>query len=423
VSRGRTSSALRSASYIGVVRYQVLAADYDGTLAHHGVLDAETRDALERFRRSGRKVVLVTGRELGDLARVCPDLAVFDVIVAENGAVLHWPPTRETRALCEGPKPAFAEALRARGVSPLSVGHVIVATWEPHQAAVLETIHDMGLELQVIFNKGAVMVLPTGVNKATGLAAALEHLGLSPHNAVGVGDAENDHAFLASCECAVAVANALDGVKAKADLVTRGDHGAGVRELVDRVLGSDLAELAPKLRRHDILLGHRLDAESDGDAAEVRLPAHGANLLVVGHSGGGKTTFTASLLDWMRAAGEPPVVIRTIPGTADRRRHVKKYAAGDVGADRSFYFRGPKGKLNLRAQNLELFLQLADGVDDETWMHHLERGDYSKWVYETIKDEDLAADIEAVERSPSGAPRETRAQVRGAIEARYTKPA
>ena len=48
----------------------------------------------------------------------------------------------------------------------------------------------------MIFNKGAVMILPSGVNKATGLAAALEELGLSPHNVVGVGDAENDHAFL-----------------------------------------------------------------------------------------------------------------------------------------------------------------------------------------------------------------------------------
>src|SRR5207302_6436284 len=116
---------------------------------------------------------------------------------------------------------------------PVSVGRVIVATWQPHEHAVLEAIHELGLELQVIFNKGAVMVLPAGVNKATGLAAALEEMGLSPHNAVGVGDAENDHAFLGLCECSAVVANALPSLKERADLVTRGDHGAGVVELIE----------------------------------------------------------------------------------------------------------------------------------------------------------------------------------------------
>ena len=112
---------------------------------------------------------------------------------------------------------------------------MIVATWEPHEAKPSsKTIHDLGLELQVIFNKGAVMVLPSGVNKATGLAAALAELGLSPHNAVGVGDAENDHAFLRVCECSAAVANALPAVKDTADIVMKGDHGAGVAELIDQ---------------------------------------------------------------------------------------------------------------------------------------------------------------------------------------------
>src|SRR4029453_10028158 len=125
----------------------------------------------------------------------------------ENGAVIHRPATRETRALAERPPERFAELLRERKVSPLSVGDVIVATWQPHEETVLEAIRACGLELQVIFNKGAVMVLPSGVNKAVGLAAALAEMKLSPHNAVGIGDAENDHAFLAPCECSVAVPN------------------------------------------------------------------------------------------------------------------------------------------------------------------------------------------------------------------------
>src|SRR5206468_1017620 len=110
-------------------------------------------------------------------------------------------------------------------------------------------IREMGLELQVIFNKDAVMVLPSGVNKATGLASALAELGLSPHNVVGVGDAENDHAFLAYCEAAVAVDNALPMLKERADLVTRAGHGAGVVELIDRMIADDLGDLVPRLGR------------------------------------------------------------------------------------------------------------------------------------------------------------------------------
>jgi HAD superfamily hydrolase (TIGR01484 family) len=106
-----------------------------------------------------------------------------------------------------------------------------VATWHPNETVVLETIAELGLELQVIFNKGAVMVLPSGVNKATGLAAALHELDLSRHNVVGVGDAENDHAFLALCECSVAVANALPALAERCDLVTAAERGAGVEEL------------------------------------------------------------------------------------------------------------------------------------------------------------------------------------------------
>src|SRR5207249_8971379 len=118
-------------------------------------------------------------------------------------------------------------------------------------------IRQLGLERQVIFNKGAVMVLPSGVNKASGLDAALEELGLSHHNCVAVGDAENDHAFLRRAECAVAVANALPALKDVADLVTTADHGQGVREMVEQLIATDLAELEPRLARHAIPLGAR----------------------------------------------------------------------------------------------------------------------------------------------------------------------
>ena len=193
------------------MRYLTLCTDYDGTIAHDGQVDEATLAALEELRTSGRKLVLVTGREIDDLQKVFPRLDLFERVVAENGALIYRPATREERVLHEPPPARFIEELRRRGVENVSAGRCIVATWTPNEGHVLETIRDLGLELQVIFNKGAVMVLPSGINKATGLKAALDELNISVHNSVGVGDAENDHAFLSICECSAAVANALAG--------------------------------------------------------------------------------------------------------------------------------------------------------------------------------------------------------------------
>jgi HAD superfamily hydrolase (TIGR01484 family) len=226
---------------LAAMRYLALACDYDGTLAAEGRVDEETLAAIERLRASGRHLILVTGRELGDLVRVFPRVDLFERVVAENGALLYRPASREEELLAEPPPEKFIHHVKARGVTPLSAGRVIVATWQPNEKVILDIIRDLGLELQVIFNKGAVMVLPPSINKATGLKAALDEIGLSPHNTVGVGDAENDHAFLGICECGVAVANALPALKERADFVTRGACGAGVRELIDELLATDLA--------------------------------------------------------------------------------------------------------------------------------------------------------------------------------------
>src|SRR5438105_5535081 len=135
------------------MRYHALAADYDGTLAHHGQLDDTTRAALRRLRESGRKTIMVTGRQLDDLLSFLPEPELFDRIVAENGAVVYEPATKDVRLLAEAPPPEFAEELRRRGVDSVAVGRVIVASWEPHQDTIFHTIRDLGLELQVIFNK------------------------------------------------------------------------------------------------------------------------------------------------------------------------------------------------------------------------------------------------------------------------------
>jgi HAD superfamily hydrolase (TIGR01484 family) len=564
------------------VRYVALATDYDGTLAEDGRVSDQTVAAVEELRASGRRTIMVTGRLLEDLRAEFDHLELFDRVVAENGAVLFDPRAQQERVLGEPPGEEFVEALRDRGVDPLSVGRVIVATWEPHQDAVLDVIREHGLEMDIIFNKGAVMVLPPAINKASGLEACLADLRLSAHNVVGVGDAENDHAFLSVCEVAVAVANALPAVKERADVVTRGERGDGVRELIAMMLEDDLESVERGLDRHLVQIGF----DREGSAIGVR-PLR-TNILVAGPSGTGKSNVTASFLEmlsssayqfclidpegdyegveqgivvgdpshppdeahvlellddpstsavvnllgiplddrpgffelllsrvqqlrsttgrphwvvldeahhmlpeaWHRtgfslphelrsllmvtvhpdrvapaaleavdlvvATGDTPADVieafarasgiagpKTIPQvdqdelllwrregdraipfapiepSGERRRHLRKYADGDV-QEKAFVFRGPEDRLQLRAQNLSVFSQMADGIDDETWLHHLRGGDYERWFRDAIKDEDLAGAASEVRHEAAGP---SKSRILEEIRQRYTLPA
>ena len=274
-----------------------LATDYDGTLAHDGVVDETTVDALLKLKRSGRRLVLVTGRELPDLIAVFPHLDLFDRVVAENGALLFNPATKQERPLAPEPSPELVARLRAEEVAPLSVGRTIIATWEPNETAVLDAIRDLGLELQIVFNKGAVMVLPAGINKASGLKAALDDLAISTHNVVAIGDAENDHAFMQASGFAVAVSNALPALKEKADLVTAGARGAGVAELIALLLEKDVDAFAP-FKEHGLV-----QAAISADRGPVYIRPHGGGALIAGLSGGGKSSLATALVEGMLAGG------------------------------------------------------------------------------------------------------------------------
>lgn len=571
------------------MRFHALACDYDGTIASGGKVGDETIAALEAIRASGRHLILVTGRELDDLRQAFAGIDVFDRVVAENGGLLYRPETKETRLLTEPPDPRLLARLKDRGVQPLGVGRTIIATSEPNDAVILEVARELGLELAISFNKGAVMVLPAGVNKASGLMAALAELRLSAHSVIGVGDAENDHAFLSVCELAAATANAVDSLKAQADLVLDFRDGEGVHELAARLLSGDLDRVERGLERIRVPLG-----EADGHL--VSPPGHGARVLVTGSSGSGKSTLVTAFLEGLRERGyqfclvdpegdygklteavvlgtphrpptldeartalgdpttnvvvnllglgleerpaffakllvavqelrtsagrphwlivdeahhmlpvswRPPaatvpseingVLLVTVhpdslarsvveqldtavvigPDAADvlmrvasvageavaapipapeqgegllwRRggpevgptverfrlakprqatvRHRRKYATGELPDEKSFYFRGPDDRLALRAQNLQLFLQIGDGVDDATWLHHLRRGDYSRWVRDSIKDDELANAIAEVEQDQGSDAAASRRRIREAVEGAYTAPA
>lgn len=217
------------------MNFDALATDFDGTIAHDGKVDEPTAAALRRAKGAGIRLVMVTGRELADLFRTFEHVALFDRIVAENGAVLYEPASESIAVIGQPPPAALVDALTSRGV-PISIGHCIVATVEPFEHEVLNAIRDLSLEWHLVFNKGSVMALPADITKATGLAPALAALGVTPSRTIGIGDAENDQAFLQLCGLSVAVANALPSVKELADLVTAGARGAGVIELIDALL-------------------------------------------------------------------------------------------------------------------------------------------------------------------------------------------
>lgn len=272
------------------MHFLALAVDYDGTIAENGNVPEHVCTALASLKASGRKLLLITGRELQALKHHFTQLDLFDLVVVENGALLYDPRTDTEELIADSASTALVERLRDKGVSPLSVGRSVIATWHPFEDAVISSIRELGLELQMTFNKDAIMVLPTGVNKASGLSAALLRLGICELNVVGVGDAENDHAFLAICGCAAAVNNAIDSIKARADICLSQDHGRGVCELIDMLLQKDAA-LVP-VERIGVQLGRTADAR------KVWLPPESV-LLVIGNSGSGKSSYVTWLTERM----------------------------------------------------------------------------------------------------------------------------
>jgi hydroxymethylpyrimidine pyrophosphatase-like HAD family hydrolase len=273
--------------------FRAVAVDYDGTLTEGARPADDVLEAIAAVRAAGRRVVLVTGRILPELRGQFPDVdAHFDVVVAENGAVLHSEGV--TRALTAPVPVALDEALVGRGI-PFRRGLVLLACDGEHDVALLEELRRLGLDCQIARNRDQLMVLPAGVTKGSGVTDALAELGISRHSAVAIGDAENDHTLLEACELGVAVANAVPSLKEAADVVLAEPAGAGVREfLCGPLLGG---ELAATPRRWQVELG----VAADGTA--VAIPASRINLLVTGGSGSGKSYAAGFLAERLVALG------------------------------------------------------------------------------------------------------------------------
>jgi hydroxymethylpyrimidine pyrophosphatase-like HAD family hydrolase len=228
------------------MRYAALACDGDGTLMRHGRLSSRTAAALKWLRAAGGKVILVTGEVRSDFGPLA-DTGLFDCVIGENGAVLYCPGRSRVKSLAARPSAALVRALR-QSVHPLHVGHVVLTTARANAAALGRALAANTDRWQVVPNRKDVMALPRGVNKATGLRAAVKELGLSPRRVVGIGDAENDVPLLRACGLGMAVSDAVPVLKEQADLVTAAPGPAGVVEVVRRMLAGDLPL---RQRKHD----------------------------------------------------------------------------------------------------------------------------------------------------------------------------
>lgn len=243
-------------------------------------------------------VVLVTGRTLSHLRADFPGAdSHFDAIVAENGAIVHF--AGESRAVCPPVDPALAAALSERGVR-LRVGDVLLACSADDGAIATEEIHRLGLDSQLIYNRSELMILPAGITKGTGLRAALDQIDLSPHNVIGVGDAENDHALLDECEVGIAVGDAVPALQSRADRVMSAPSGEGVRELLD----------GPIIGGVDAVFSDRWQIRLGVNGSEqVSLPASQLNVLICGDSGSGKSHLAGLFAERLIAQGYSVLII------------------------------------------------------------------------------------------------------------------
>jgi hydroxymethylpyrimidine pyrophosphatase-like HAD family hydrolase len=266
---------------------QAIALDYDGTLTETDHPTTEALEAVREARRRGQAVVLVTGRILSELRAVFPTVeGEFDAIVAENGAVLA--DADGVRDLASPVDPELGQALTHRDI-PVRQGRVLLACDTEHLGAVFEEIARLDLDCQVMRNRAAMMVLPGGVTKGTGLQQALGNLGISRHSTLAVGDAENDHAMLEVCELGVAVANGVDALKRRADLVLPAADGDGVVALLRGPVVGGTETLRP--RRHRLTLGR------DAQGNPVHIPSSQVNLLLTGASCSGKSYLAGLLVE------------------------------------------------------------------------------------------------------------------------------
>lgn len=282
------------------MRFVALAVSFDGTLARDGRYDERCIEALRSLAATGRKLILVTSRALRELLEIFPSARVFDYVIAENGAILHQPATKQSEILAQAPSEILLQELARRSVEPVVVGSSIVTTSLANETEVRDAIDKLRLDCQVLANEGSLIVMPADVNKASGVKEALRQLGISAQNLVVIGDAENDLAMFRLAEHAVAVQNADPAVKACADRITLGAYCDGFLELARDLMDGDLAYAQPRLR---VPLG------TLADGGELSLAPYYDSILICGPRGSGKSLLCSEVFEQLSRFGYQCCVI------------------------------------------------------------------------------------------------------------------
>ncbi len=271
------------------MKLSVIAVDYDGTIARNDRPIPAVLEAIAFARSRGITVLIVTGRILSELRRVAGPLGFVDGVVAENGAVIHLPGTGYTTMLAPPVSQEFVGTLQEKGVE-FQVGECLVDASAASAPLLLDAIREIELPIVLIFNKGQVMALAQGVSKATGLAAALDMLRVSPRSALAVGDAENDHELLRVAEVGAAVEWGSVSLQSAADIVVRGDGPEAVAGLIREVAQSGRLPVPAKARRR-LVLGHLEDGR------DFSLGVRGRNVLITGETKSGKSWLAGLLCE------------------------------------------------------------------------------------------------------------------------------
>jgi hydroxymethylpyrimidine pyrophosphatase-like HAD family hydrolase len=277
------------------MKLAAIALDFDGTSAVNDVFDPAVRAAVGEARRHGIYVLLVTGRRLPELARVAGDLSCFDVVVAENGAVLEFPASGRHVRLGHAPSDSVVAEIQRCGVH-IDVGESVIEADASAAVAIVKTIRELEQPLVLAFNRGRLMVLPQATAKSTGLKQALFALRVSIHNTVGIGDAENDHDLLDACEVGVAVEWGSAPLRAVADEVIAGAGPPAVADYIRRIAQQPRLSAAQMGRRR-LLLGHEHGGEP------VSLAVRGRTILIAGEPGSGKSWLAGLLCEQLILQG------------------------------------------------------------------------------------------------------------------------
>jgi hydroxymethylpyrimidine pyrophosphatase-like HAD family hydrolase/CheY-like chemotaxis protein len=239
---------------------KVLACDMDGTLAIDGIIPPQTWNLLRQVKLSGLTLILATGRVIDSFVNTGPFAEIFEVIVAEDGAVIFFPKKNSVKMPFGRLSSMVIQRLEELKI-PLERGMSIVATRRPHDEAILKVMQDLNIGITIEYNNGAVMLLPPGATKGTGISYALRNLGYSHHNLIACGDAENDCSMLELAEVAVTVPNGIPKVKALADVVLvkdPEDTGTGINALLKQLLTRRGPEHRPRPERR-LVLGYTPD--------------------------------------------------------------------------------------------------------------------------------------------------------------------